>query len=411
MSDPVSVSYAMLRRHVILTLVSCTASWFLAQMSYYAQAQMLGPIMSRYDLGEIAVGVMFTQELTVYALAALFVAGPLSRVSRVKAAALGALLLITANLVSANTDSFEVLRVMRLLAGFSGGLIGAAGTASAASSLNPQRIFAIVGVCWGLIAAIQVMVVPYFTVPFGAEGAYYAMAGAVVLFLPLTLWLNPPREHEITHVSEISEQELSLFERLTERLGVRDAPNARYAILAMVALFIFEIGQGATQVFLEQFGLRTGLEQYRIGQILGTAAFMGLSGGLFAAWLGVRFGNLRPIVVGIIFNAVFASTLALGTSSFLFGANYLGWNMAYYFLVPYMLGTLAEMDDRGRWAVAADAVWWLGAAPGAAVGGILVETGGYTALACLAPVTGFACLVILVRTIHSFNASQKTASD
>ena len=42
---------------------------------------------------------------------------------------------------------------------------------------------------------------------------------------------------------------------------------------------------------------------------------------------------------------MFASTLALGTSAILFGANYLGWNIAYYFLVPYMLGVLAEMDD------------------------------------------------------------------
>ncbi|NOR19185.1 MAG: hypothetical protein GQ538_03755, partial [Xanthomonadales bacterium] len=115
-------------------------------MSYYAQAQMLGPLMEQYDLGEIDVGIMFTQELTVYALAALFVAGPLSRVSRVKAAAVGGLVLITVNLISAYTDSFEVLRMTRLLAGFAGGLIGAAGTASAASSLNPQRIFAIVGV-------------------------------------------------------------------------------------------------------------------------------------------------------------------------------------------------------------------------------------------------------------------------
>ena len=82
--------------------------------------------------------------------------------------------------------------------------------------------------------------------------------------------------------------------------------------------------------------------------------FVGLSGGILAAWLGNRFGNLRPIVVGIIFNAVFASTLALGTIPLLFGASYLGWNIAYYFLVPYMLGVLAEMDDRGRWVVAAE---------------------------------------------------------
>ena len=76
------------------------------------------------------------------------------------------------------------------------------------------------------------------------------------------------------------------------------------------------------------------------------------------------------------------------------------------FLVPYMLGVLAEMDDRGRWAVAADAVWWLGAAPGAAVGGILVETGGYPALAALAPVGGFVSLIILVRTLRRFNATK-----
>ncbi len=391
----------------IRTLVSCTACWFLAQMSYYGQAQMLGPMMSRYERGEIDVGILFTQELTVFALTALFVAGPLSRISRVKAAVVGTLLLITVNLISASTDSFEVVRVTRVLAGFAGGLIGASGTASAASSHNPQRIFAIIGLSWGLIAAVQLIVLPYLTVPYGAEGGYYGMAAAAALFLPLLVWLNPPRPHEKMQESMAFEQELSLWGRLTERLGVRDAPNARFAIIAMVALFTYEIGQGATQVFLEQFGLRTGLEEIRIGQILGITAFLGLSGGALAAWLGNRFGNLRPIVVGLSFNVVFASALALGTIPILFAVSYLGWNMAYYFLVPYMLGVLAQMDDRGRWAVAADAVWWLGAAPGAAVGGILVEKGGYTALAILAPVTGFICVLILIRTISRFNATRE----
>lgn len=390
----------------IRTLVSCTAVWFLAQMSYYAQAQMLGPLMSSYDLSEIQIGIMFTQELTVYALAALFVAGPLSRISRVKAAAFGGVLLIIVNLISANTDSFEVLRITRLLAGFAGGIMGAAGTASAASALNPQRVFAIVGVSWGLIAAVQLIVFPYLTVPYGSEGGYYGMAAAVVLVMPMILWLNPPRAHEVAPMSDAFKQKLSLWERITERLGVRDAPNGRFAILVMLAMFIYEIGQGATQVFLEQFGLRTGLEEYGIGQILGVTGFLGLMGGVLAAWMGTRFGNLRPIVVGVIFGAFFASALALGTSSALFGANYLGWNIAYYFLIPYMMGVLAQMDDRGRWAVATEAVWWLGAAPGAAVGGVLVAKGGYTALAFLAPISGFVCLVILVHTLKRFNISQ-----
>jgi predicted MFS family arabinose efflux permease len=164
----------------------------------------------------------------------------------------------------------------------------------------------------------------------------------------------------------------------------------------------------ATQVFLEQYGLRAGLGEIQIGQILGITATLGLTGGALAAWVGNRYGNVKPVVIGITFNAVFASTLVLGTLPILYGASYLGWNMAYYFLVPCMLGVLAQMDDRGRWAVAADAVWWLGAAPGAAVAGMIVEKGGYNALAALAPITGFICILILVRAIRRFNASIHT---
>jgi hypothetical protein len=36
-----------------------------------------------------------------------------------------------------------------------------------------------------------------------------------------------------------------------------------------------------------------------------------------------------------------------------------------------------------------------------------VEKGGYTTLACLAPVVGIVCLLILVRTISRFNATQR----
>jgi len=393
-------------RNYIRTLVSCTGCWFLAQMSYYGQTQLFGPMMARYERGEIDVGILFTQELTVFALTSLIVAGPLSRVSRVKAAVTGALLLIAVNLISAQTDNFEVVRVTRMLAGFAGGLLSASGTASAASSNNSQRVFAIIGLSWGLIAAIQLAVLPYLTVPYGTEGGYYGMAAATALILPLLLWLNPPRDFERLHESEVLKLNLSFWGRITERLGVRDAPNARFAIVVMVGLFIYEIGQGATQVFLEQYGLRTGMGEIRIGQILAIAATLGLSGGALAAWMGGRYGNLKPVVAGVAFNSIFACTLALGTLPFLFAVSYLGWNMAYYFLVPFMLGILAQMDDKGRWAVAADAVWWLGAAPGAAVAGFLVEKGGYPALASLAPITGLIAIFILIRTISRFNAAQ-----
>jgi hypothetical protein len=56
---------------------------------------------------------------------------------------------------------------------------------------------------------------------------------------------------------------------------------------------------------------------------MGISGFIGLFGGVIAAWLGTRYGNIRPVSLGIILNAVFAAGLAISNSPFLFGALYL----------------------------------------------------------------------------------------
>jgi predicted MFS family arabinose efflux permease len=70
------------------------------------------------------------------------------------------------------------------------------------------------------------------------------------------------------------------------------------------------------------------------------------------------------------------------------------WNEAYNFLSPYVMGTLAALDDRGRWAVAAEALWNGGTVPGTWIAGILVERGGYLPLAGLSLVTGAICTAV-----------------
>ena len=125
-------------------LVVITGCWFIAQMGYYAQAQLFGPVMERYGLDEAAVGLMMSNEVMAYALTALLLAGPVTRFPRARIALLGAGILFLGNIVAGYTDSFEVLRIARLAAGFGAGMVGAAGTAAAASSSNPQRAFAII---------------------------------------------------------------------------------------------------------------------------------------------------------------------------------------------------------------------------------------------------------------------------
>ena len=387
-------------------LAVLTSCWFVAQMGYYAQAQLFGPVMDRYGLDEAVVGLMMSKEVMAYALTALLLAGPVTRFSRARIALLGAAIVFLSNVIAGFTDSFDVLRVARVAAGFGAGMIGAAGTAAAASSVNPQRVFAIVSVSWGVVAAIPPILIPYATVPFGAMGGYFGLAAAVLLISPLFYWLpDPPRDVEAESEDELAA--LSPLQRFAERLGVRGAPNKGFAIAALLALFIYEIGQGSVQVFLEQFGLRADLDEIRIGKILGIAGFFGLSGGIVAAWLANRFGNLRPALVGIALNAVVAASLALWTSPVAFAVLYLCWNATFYFVVPYILGIMSDMDRKGRWAVATDAVWWLGAAPGPAIGGYVVANAGYPGLAGLTVALGTVAMVIFWITLGRFYATRK----
>lgn len=389
-------------------LVAVTACWYLAQMGYYAQAQLFGPVMERYSLDEAAVGLIMSQEVAMYAITALLMAGPVTRFPRSSIAFAGCALVLAGNLIAGFTENFEVLRVARLATGFGAGMIGAAGVASAASSNNPQRMFAVVSVTWGLMAAGGAIIFPYVTVPFGAKGGYLLMAATVVLLLPLFRWLPPPQRNlQEEAASQALLASLPPLKRFAEKLGVRDAPNKEFALVALLALFIYEVGQGAVQVFLEQFGLRAGLEEYRIGEVLGIAGFLGLSGGVLAAWLADRYGNLRPALIGIATNVIVAAALALGQSPIAFAVLYLAWNMCFYFVVPYILGIMAEMDPKGRWAVATDAVWWLGAAPGPAIGGFLVAEAGYGGLAMLPVAVGVISICLFYFTLRRFYATQQ----
>ena len=391
----------------IRLLVAITACWYLAQMGYYGQAQLFGPVMERYGRDEAGVGLAMSQEVMVYALTALIMAGPVTRLRRSSIALCGGAILLTSNLVAAYTDHFEVFRIARLTAGFGAGMIGAAGTAAAASSANPQRVFAIISVTWGLSASAGAILFPYFTVPFGATGGYIMMALAVLLLIPLCLWLPaPPKNAQADTLSASDLASLSLLQRAAEKLGVRGAPYKEFAIFALVALFIYEIGQGAIQVFLEQFGLRAGLDEFQIGRVLGIASFVGLIGGVAAAWLADRYGNLRPALIGIATNVVVAAALALGESAIAFALLYFAWNACFYFVVPYVLGIMSEMDPKGRWAVATDAIWWLGAAPGPAIGGYIVANAGYEGLAALPILVGVISIIIFRVTLGRFYAQR-----
>lgn len=367
-------------------IAAVTAAWTVSLFAYYAQSQLLGHVMTRFGEGEAAVGWLFSVENAALALTTLAAAGPMARFSRARAATFGAVVVALASVASAYATSWELLLVMRCISGMGAGIAGAAGTAAAASTRDPERIYAAVSVAWGLGAAAEPTVIPYFTVPFGTTGGFLCIAAVALLVIPLFPHLLSPRETP------------------GERPSVFSAPNRAFALIAMAGLFIFEVGQGGVWMFIAQIGEHTGLTEYEVGNVISGTSLAGLTGGVVATWLGGRFGRKWPIVVGLGLNVTAAVGIAVTESSTSYVTFNLLWNAAYYFVVPYLMGAMAAMDDLGRWVVASDGAWTLGDAAGPALAGTLVEWGGYEPLAVLALVGGLGCMFMVLGVLHRFES-------
>ena len=359
-----------------------TASWTISLFGYYAQAQLLGPIMNDFQLGEEAVGWLFSLENTVLAVSGLIFAGPLARWSRARTAFMAGAIAVAANLASAFSGSFETLLVARFVAGAGAGVAGAAGLAAAASARDPDRMFAAVTLAWGLAGAAEPAIIPFATVPFGSTGGFLLVGGVCLALLPLLRWLVPPCETE------------------EARPSLRTAPNRLLAIVAMFALLVFEIGQGGIYTFIEQIGLRSQLSPHQIGVTLTGTGLAGLVGAAAAAALGTRLGRRGPIIVGLTLNIVAAVVLSGSEEPVTYIAMNWLWNAAYYFVVPYTLGAMSALDGLGRWVVATDAIWTLGDGFGPGIAGSLVERGGYEQLAGLGGVTGLICMAVMLGVLQ-----------
>jgi predicted MFS family arabinose efflux permease len=358
-----------------LVIAAVVAADSAGQLSLNAQPQLMGPIMRSLGLGEEAVGWLYSIEITALAIASLTAAGPLARCSRTRVALLGGVLAGAGHATSGFIVDFEPLVASRVVAGIGSGLLVAAANAAAASAPNPDRLFAIAGVTNGLLYSIFPTLFPYVTVSYGASGGFIALGLVCFAVIPFFARLLPARETP------------------EESPDLMSAPNRDLALVTMLALFIYELGQAGVWAFLGQIGERAGLNEYAVGNVLSGTGLAGISGGVLAAFLGVRYGRTWPIAIGIGLNSISAAALVLSHDPIPYVILNLIWNSSYYFVVPYIMGLLAALDDLGRWAVAALAVWFAGDALGPGIAGSIVERAGYVPLAGMVLVTGLVCVV------------------
>jgi MFS family permease len=147
--------------------------------------------------------------------------------------------------------------------------------------------------------------------------------------------------------------------------------------VALAAMFAYFIAQGVAWAYLFLIGTAGGLSEQKVANALTLSQFAGVAGALLPALLGSRFGRWRPLSIGIAGGAV-ALVFLVGHFEYLPFTIWVClynffWNMTH----PYLLGSMASFDRRGRVVVYAVAFQMLGLAVGPALAASVITPEHY----------------------------------
>ena len=347
--------------------IAVAATYSVSLWGLYAQPQLLIPLLEQYKITEPEVGQLFGIENFLYFIFILLVSIPVTKYSRKKMALLGTFFVVGGNILAAYAESIDSLMISRAIVSIGGGLIAGAGTASAAGSTNPARTFAIAGILSTMIFAIGYAAIPYLLGAYGVSAVYFSMAVLAICAIPAYRLLLPPVKIEAS---------VTGFFKL-----LKDAPYRLLAVFAMLGLFIYELGQNAVFTYMDKLGQNVGVVAEDRGITLFLSTMIAMLGGALAVGIGTRFGNFRPLIVGLGLNILSGALFTVIEDPAYYMYMVFFWKMTYSFILPYLMGTLASLDKEGRWAVAGDAFWNFASTPGPIIATLIVTNLGYNPLA------------------------------
>jgi predicted MFS family arabinose efflux permease len=150
--------------------------------------------------------------------------------------------------------------------------------------------------------------------------------------------------------------------------------------LALFAMFAYFVAQGVAWAYLFLIGTAGGLSEQQVATGLTLSQVAGVAGALLPALVGHRLGRWRPLTVGILGGAACLLFL-IGHFQYL---PFMFWVCLYNFFWnmthPYLLGSMASFDRRGRVVVLAVAAQMLGLAVGPALGATVIGPGQYASV-------------------------------
>jgi predicted MFS family arabinose efflux permease len=374
-----------------LLLAAFGAAYGIGLLTLLALPFLIGAAMSSLSIDAAEAGLLGTVEFVGVMLASMAVSPFIGTINRRRTAYIGAATALCANAASVWFDSYEMLIVLRPIAGLGAGLVMACGNATVSNAKNPERFAAHMSVLCVVLMVAVMLIFSRLSTSSGLAGIYAACAVIVGLMCALLHKLPEHAEH-VAHEFETAHDEGG---HLLKWPG----------LLMLAAFFVFSLRDTMAWAFLERIGSEVGYDADAIGNLLSLQAIVGIFGPIIASVIGSKFGLKTPVSIGILVSGLATYIVSQSADS---KWAYTGFVMlmpgTYFFTLSYLTALAAELDEKGRIVAASGSALMGGIALGPVLGGALIvmkgdyEWIGWATLACIAMT--YLCVWLPLRKVH-----------
>ncbi|HWA62016.1 MAG TPA: MFS transporter [Caulobacteraceae bacterium] len=355
---------------------------------------VLATAAGRFSLGDSQLGVVGSSFLAGFALVAVPSNLWISRFDWRATMGLGAAVGVAGLASCAAVPSYAGLLAALVASGAGLGVLYTVCIAIVSEHHRPDRAFGVkLAVEVFLAVAVLVALTTFVSAHWGFPGVVLTLAGvvgAVVLaalrWIPAGRILRPP------------DQRFAMARRAgTSAPFLRDCAPW----LGLSGLFVSFTGMAALWAFLARLAPTFGVDERAASDVLTVGLIVSGVAGLGAAFLGDRFGRVKPLAVGMILAIAGVAALVLGHGLVAYATGAVLAAGLWNFPMAYQMGMIASADGHGRVAVLMPAALAIGGAMGPVLAGALLGGGsGYGPLYALfaaATAAGLAAFAVLGR--------------
>jgi len=263
---------------------------------------------------------------------------------------------------AAFTTSFTILLIALGIAGVGTGILYCISMACLGAAKNPDRGFGFSQLFQSILMMIGLYVVPIWISPiWGLTGVFMLLAMAVVLAVALITFPVTGKQ-SIDIGAQHNNQAI-------------DVKQLSPAIMAMAALFIFNLGLNGFWVFYERIATNTGYTTESIALTLSTSVGIGTLGAFLPILVYNRINrNTMIIAIGLIFILVMAGLITIFNESVFWVLSVL-FQACWCAILAYMFASIAAEDRYGKIVILIPAIYSLSSLIASAVAGYVYNYG------------------------------------